>query len=122
MARKSRVEAWDSTPFVNYVFGNPSSLEEYESLNKEMREFHFARYAHERNTGERLSCVDFAKKMLGRQDYTWCGEFRNWVWERGNWRLFVNNTQGFSFEVREDLEREQVLEAWKDVRERLGVA
>lgn len=121
MSRKSRVEAWDTTSFINYLFeiGRECNEEEYKELQKQIMEFHFARRKHPQQDGKILSCVAFAKLALGRQDYTWTGSHRNWVWERGDWRLFVNNTQGFSFEVREGISLEKAKAAWADVRERL---
>ncbi len=117
MGRKSRVEAWDTTSFINYLFELAQNCgeEEYKVLQKQLMEFHMARRKYPQD-GKILSCVAFAKLMLGKQDYTWTGSHRNWVWERNDWRLFVNNTQGFSFEVREGLSLEKAMTAWNDVR------
>lgn len=117
MSRKSRVEAWDSTSFMNYLFeiARDCGEEEYKEIQKQMMEFHGARRKHPQE-GKILSCVEYAKFRLGEQDYTWTGSHRNWVWERGDWRLFVNNTQGFSFEVRDGLSLEKARAAWDEIR------
>lgn len=65
--------------------------------------------------------MQFAKLALGRQDYTWVGYERNWVWERKQWRLFVSNKRGLSLEFKKGISYEEFRENWDDVRARLGV-
>lgn len=65
--------------------------------------------------------VEFHKYHLGRQDFCWSGEHRQWVWETKNWRVFVSNIRGISFEVKEGLTAEQARSAWDDYRRRILV-
>jgi len=61
------------------------------------------------------------KERLGEQDYTWVGEFRFWVWETSDWRVYANNHKGTCFEVREDLTDEEAFAAWDDYLQRVDV-
>lgn len=121
--RKSRVEAFDTVSFTNwhFEFARNATSEEYQQMQRDLMEYHGARRKYiDRDTGKPRSPVEFAKWALGKQDYTWTSWKRNWVWERGLWRLFVNNEQGFSLEVKEGLTIEQAREVWDEVRSRLG--
>jgi hypothetical protein len=122
MARKPRIEAFDTVSFTNWLFefNVGATAEEHKQMLMDSMEYHGARRKFPRD-GKILSPVEFAKWALGKQDYTWTGSYRNWVWERGLWRLFVNNHQGFSLEVKEGLTIEQAREVWNEVRARLGV-
>jgi len=59
--------------------------------------------------------VQALKQRLGKQSYTWVGEFRYWVWEKNQrWRVFAANGKGVSFEVNDQLSEQQALKAWDD--------
>lgn len=58
-----------------------------------------------------VNLVQHCKNRLGKQDYCWVGEYKNWIWEfkddtpnRPDFfvRVFVNNTQGVSIEFSPD--------------------
>lgn len=81
-----------------------------------------ARRVRKRREAEKLSLVDFHKKMFGRQSRTFFnGEFKFWIWEMGNWTVYVSNKKGFCFEVPEASTLRSALTAWQDYKERLGV-
>ncbi len=105
--------AWEGTPIINYLF---TLLEdEFELFHKELMTMHAAPSAHN------LKPMQFAKTRLGKQNYTWVGEYRFWVWETNDWRMFVSNRQGISVEVRIDLNKTQVQMAWNDLQFKLGL-
>jgi len=58
--------------------------------------------------------VNFHKKRLGKQNYTWNGEYRFWVWEGPNWRVYASNICGTSFEARAHLTPTEALQALQD--------
>lgn len=115
--------SWKSTPIINCVF---------EWTSEEMRVFQAEMMAVQRapreialnayKRDEKIkSTVDFFKFCLGQQAYTWIGEYRFWVWERDDWRVYVSNTKGICIEVREGLSKLQVRVAWDDFRARIGI-
>jgi hypothetical protein len=86
------VAAWDSTPVVNYGVD--------------------PRLVHHHCGEERIARH---KRLLGIQQYTWNGEFRFWVWEVPfQWRVFVSNVQGVSFEVAVGLSKDAAQAALDD--------
>ncbi len=106
----SKVEAWDSTPLVNVAMNNSTAqdrlryLDEVMAMHKELR-----------------PPVGSLKQRLGKQSYTWDGEYRFWIWEGENWRGFASNKQGVSFEVRCGLSKVQAFAAWDDFRKKAGL-
>jgi len=64
--------------------------------------------------------VQWHKNRLGKQTKTWVGEFRFWIWEGENWRVFVNNTKGTCLEVKLDISKEKVLVAFEDYMTKVG--
>lgn len=59
--------------------------------------------------------VEWVKSKIGKQSYTWQGsEFRFWVWENCDYRLFVNNAKGICFEIRADASSKEALNIWND--------
>lgn len=101
----SRITDWDTTPFINHVFAagkggcHSDVLDQVKEMHSKMR-----------------PSVDAHKKLLGKQDYCWNGEYRFWVWEGTDWRVFCSNIQGTSFEVREGITIERAFAAWEDYR------
>jgi len=105
-------ERWASTPIVNYVVS--WSGEQSYGFCDEMLAVGL--------TPSKMGIrpVQLMKERLGKQDYCWTGEFRFWVWEQSNWRVFVSNQKGICFEVREDLDYAHVRAAWDDFRTKIG--
>lgn len=58
------------------------------------------------------SVVKFHKSRLGKQDYCWNGEYRYWIWEGDDWRIYVSDIKGFCFEVAEGLNLSRALAVW----------
>jgi len=56
--------------------------------------------------------VEWHKEKLGRQDRTWVGFRRYWIWEYEDFRLYVNNVVGVGFEIPLGTSSEQALQAW----------
>ncbi len=105
---------WNSTPLINLSWNCQEGLttQELVDLQKKLMSMH-TKLRHP---------VESLKKLLGKQSYTWVGEFRFWVWEFKNWRVFASNKQGVSFEYREGISKKAALEAWNDFLTRIGVA
>ena len=89
----------ESTPIINYIFNWTD--EEMKNLQDELMEM----YRHTRPT------VTFHKNKLDKQTYTWIGEYRYWVWEGNNWRVYCSNKKGTCFEVAVGLSKPQVIDA-----------
>lgn len=107
MRRKRNRQNWESEAFINRVFKlMPVNQPLYRELQAEIMRMHRA--------SSMLGSVAFHKERLGDQDYTWVGEFRFWVWETSDWRVYANNHKGTCFEIREDLTDEEAFSAWKD--------
>lgn len=126
-----RIEAFETTPLSQFLFdsyryelveGDANKAKELHIKNEnEIWEFFGAHDQFLNKSGKEISLVQFAKLALGRQDYTWVGYERNWVWERKQWRLFVSNKRGLSLEFKKGISYEEFRENWDDVRARLGV-
>lgn len=102
---KQTVLKWATKPFISCADGDSQFLLDYRN---DMMQMHAA------PVEMGLRPVEYAKRTLGRQDYTWVGsEFRFWVWERDKWRLFVNNRYGITLEVDAGLTKNQALDVWK---------
>ena len=115
---------WASTPIINYVMNGECTREESIAFQAQLMAMHAAPRTVALNAYKReewKGTVGFYKAVLGRQTYTWVGEYRCWVWETDDWRVYVGNIQGVSFEVREDLTKEQAMAAWDDFRARIGL-
>jgi hypothetical protein len=107
MRRKRDRQTWESEAFINRVFKlMPDDQPRYREIQAEVMRMHCA--------SSKLGSVPFHKERLGDQDYTWVGEFRFWVWETPDWRVYANNHKGTCFEIREDLTDEEAFAAWKD--------
>jgi hypothetical protein len=63
-----------------------------------------------------LKTVELHKQKLGKQTTTWVGFGRFYVWIYPNWRIFVKNGHGVSFEVKDDLTPEEAMVAWNEYR------
>ena len=117
-----RSEKFDTTPIVNYVF--EWSDEEKAAFHDQMMAMHRAPRTVALNAYKReewATTVGFYKAILGDQSYTWVGEYRFWVWERADWRLFVSNIQEVSFEAKAGLTKEQAKAAWDGFRALIGL-
>lgn len=102
--------AWDSTPLINIMqWDNPvqqrmSLLDESMAMHRALR-----------------PPVESLKAKLGKQAFTWNGEYRFWIWEGTDWRVFASNIHGISFEVRCGLSKEAALAAWLDFQQKVGL-
>lgn len=105
--------AWESTPLINIMQRGDSALPV--SWHMDLLDGTMAMHRALRPP------VDALKAKLGKQAFTWVGEYRFWVWEGADWRVFASNIHGVSFEVREGLGREAALEAWNDFLSRVGL-
>lgn len=105
---------WDSTPLVNIGWQTEEGLDPRESsqLLDESMAMHKAL----------RPPVESLKAKLGKQAFTWNGEYRFWVWEGPNWRVFASNKHGVSFEVKEGLTKQAAFAAWQDFRKKVGLA
>jgi hypothetical protein len=107
------INRWQSTPLDNYFV---------KWTNKQSASFTGEMFDVLRAPAKSgLKPVSFMKKLLGKQDYCWNGEFRFWVWQQGDWRVYVSNTKGICFEVREFLSYGEVIYAWNDFRMKIGI-
>ena len=111
---------WESTPLINLLNGAWTSTASHPRLMSgrllsEETELH-GQANYERP-------INFHKRCLGKQSYTWQGEFRFWVWESADkrWRVFVSNIHGVSFEARQDLSQDEAVAAWDDYRAKMGL-
>ncbi len=105
---------YESEPLINRIFALlPDDMEAYKQRQVEVMRMHHASSVEK--------SVPFNRKRLGDQDYTWVGEFRYWVWETPDWRVYANNHKGTCFEVRADLTDEQAFAAWDDYLARVDL-
>ena len=65
--------------------------------------------------------VDCFRSILGRQNYTFQGSQRMWVWERGDWRVYVGNSKGVCVEIRHDTTSEEWDLALRDLEKSLAL-
>lgn len=86
---------------------------DWDRISKLIMDVHYA--------GAVLGPIDWHKDRLGKQAYTWLGEFRFWVWETPDWRVYVSNAKGISFEVRKGLEDWDAADAFIDYYKRMGL-
>jgi hypothetical protein len=115
MRRKRDRQTWESEAFINRVFTlMPDDQPRYREIQSEIMQMHRA--------SSKMGSVALHKDRLGDQDYTWVGEFRFWVWETADWRVYANNHKGTCFEIRADLTDEEAFAAWKDYLARLDLA
>lgn len=105
MPKKKKKFDWPSLPIMNYcnVMDDHDCNLMIECLKKIC-------------TNELGSLTSYHTKMLGKQKLCYTNVYRFWVWEGKNWRVFVNNTAGISFEVRAGLSLEQ---AWEELTDYL---
>lgn len=107
------IKDWDSTPIVNIAWstGGKVTSDELKKLTDDMLQMH----------RKLRPPVESLKKLLGRQSYTWVGEYRFWVWETDSYRVFASNKQGVSFEHRVGLSKKDAFASWNDFLKRIGV-
>ena len=106
-------DRFKSQPILNFM--QMWTSDEFDTVHREIMKM----YMFPRSVGQRP--VEFMKSRLGRQAYTWTGEFRFWVWEGDDWRVYVSNIQGISVEVRATLSASDAREVWKRFAEKLGI-
>jgi len=114
MRRKRDRQTWESEAFINRVF---KLAVDDQPRSREIQ----AQLARMHSASSREGSVPFHKERLGVQDYTWVGEFRFWVWETPDWRVYANNHKGTCFEIREDLTDEEAFAAWKDYLQKIDL-
>ncbi len=115
MRRKRDRQTWESEAFINRVFKlMPDDQPRYREIQADIIRMYTA--------SSKLGSVAFHKDRLGDQDYTWVEEFRFWVWETPDWRVYANNHKGTCFEVRADLDDEGAFAAWKDYLEKVDLS
>jgi hypothetical protein len=107
------LDAWSSTPIVNVSNGIESDVE-LKRLNDTLMKLHFAPGL------QRMTSLQWMRKLFGRQKYCWTGSQLNWVWELGDMRIFVS-AKGCSFEVREDQTIENQLKSFYQFAQKAGV-
>jgi len=61
--------------------------------------------------------VERHKLKLGRQDRTWVGEYRYWIWEEDDFRIYVSNIKGVGFEVPVNFSSARAMQAWERYEE-----
>jgi hypothetical protein len=114
MGQKRARQNWESEAFINRVFTlMPDNQPLYREIQADIMRVHRA--------SSKLGAVPFHKERLGNQDYTWVGEFRFWVWETTEWRVYANNHKGTCFEIRADLTDEEAFAAWNDYLTRIDL-
>lgn len=113
MPKRAR-QTWESEAFINRVFKLAvDDQSRYREIQAQLARMHTASSIE--------GSVPFHKERLGKQDYIWVGEFRFWVWETPDWRVYANNHKGTCFEIREDLSDEEALAAWVDYLEKIDL-
>jgi len=71
--------------------------------------------------GEVTDTVESHKLLFGKQSFCWTGEFRHWVWDLDDYRLFVNNTKGIGIEVPEGTTRDEAFDTMFSYLKTIGV-
>lgn len=74
-----------TVPVINFFTGDLDFLKRYSEM---MVVYHAQTSGH----------VMEHKNKFGKQTYCWVGEYKYWVWDFGNWRVYVNNCRGVSIE------------------------
>jgi hypothetical protein len=104
--------SWHSTPISNIL---QFELESFEMYCESLRALDWQLKG---------DIVKHFKGVLGKQDYTFTSEVRNYVWEskdtHGLWRVFVSNKKGIYFEVSENASIETAKIAWNDFLSKIG--
>jgi len=90
-------DKWDkerrTVPAINHVFC-------YKKYIKEFRRRMFYNRLNQRiGGGPEEESVARHKAVFGRQSYCWQGEYKFWVWDFQDWRIYVSNIKGISIEV-----------------------
>ncbi len=106
--------SWDSTPVINIPWMSKS-----EFTDEQLKLFQDECMAMHRILRPPVQSL---KTRLGKQNFTWVGEYRFWVWEGENWRVYASNAKGICFEVRETLSVDDAFKAWQDFRVKTGIS
>jgi hypothetical protein len=61
------------------------------------------------------------KDKLGKQSLTTFLSRKFWIWKTNNWKVLINNTKGICFEVPENFNNNQALEAWTDYKKQMSL-
>ncbi len=103
---------WESDPIVNHLLGGQAPKPIKNRIFDELRLIHEL---------SDFSPVNFHKQKLGKQSFTEYGEWRSWVWEsKRGWRVWASG-KGVNFEVRTNSLLREVIAAWDDYIECLGL-
>lgn len=107
---------WDSDPIINIHFSLPNGDPRREYSYRLQTILVHAPHHFD------MKPVEFHKNRLGKQKLCYFnGEFRFWVWEGENWRVFVNNHKGICFDVREGISPEDAYVALLDYSSRMNI-
>jgi hypothetical protein len=61
-----------------------------------------------------LDLVGIHKQFLGKQSYCWTGYKKYWVWDFGEWRVYINNIEGIGIEVSDGASIDRTMEIVKE--------
>jgi len=101
--KKSRFD-WTSIPIMNY----------YDLLNEGEQETILDTFKQLATLTQEEGEVEFHRNRLGKQKLCWTGEYRFWVWEGDDWRVFTSNVSGMYFEVKSSITTKQAWAAFMD--------
>jgi len=100
---------------INHVFGDKEATAEYQ------RRMIYNVLSRNLSGGQGNS-VNRHKRIFGRQDYCYFnGEFRFWVWDFQDWRIWVNNQKGVSIEVDPNFGLTQTMSTLRSYWDRMGL-
>lgn len=106
----------ESTPILNIIHSDKDLYEKYYQDKLADLKFKIDNPTHILST---LKAIPRIKAKFGKQNRTWIGSSeirRFYIWEGPNWRIYVHNVGGVSFEVKEGISPEQAYDAWTDFR------
>lgn len=111
-------DKWDkereTIPVINLLFGNKEYSDEFmkrEGYNR----------LHRRIQDDIVDSVQWHKDVFGRQSYCWVGEYRFWVWDFHDWRIYVSNIKGTSVEVDPSFDAEQAMFVMRYYWDKMGL-
>lgn len=105
-----------TTPVSNILQHDPDAYREYLGLVSRFSAHSWEFSPFLKNGGKNL--VAWSQSFLGKQDRTFTGEFRSYLWERENYTLWVANGKGVCIEVLPEITPREALAA---VREAYGI-
>lgn len=105
--RISMIDSYSSTPILNLCRTDKKGIDKLWRLERSFFKLKMSYHAIESKP------VSLVKKVLGKQNYCWNGEFRYWVWENSQRRIFVSNQKGICFEVSDNLSFREAIKEYK---------